>query len=138
MGFRSTCTIHLVPEVRTTRKLPQNCSVVGVCSKMSKSGLGRGLEEIYSSTEGPDLSSFVTEEEMPDSPRAAVLWMIFGSVCFGTMNALVKWTSEHADVWMIIMVRSAVIAFAVAAFAATRGISLRINDRKTMLLRCSL
>ena len=27
-----------------------------------------------------------------ESPRAAVLWMIFGSFCFGTMNALVKWT----------------------------------------------
>ena len=40
-----------------------------------------------------------------ESPRAAVLWMIFGSFCFGTMNALVKWTSVHADVWMIIMVR---------------------------------
>ena len=105
---------------------------------MAKSGLGRGLEEIYSSTEGPDLSSFVSEEEMPDSPRSAVLWMIFGSFCFGTMNALVKWTSDHADVWMIIMVRSAVIAFAVAALAATRGISLRINDRKTLLLRCSV
>ena len=105
---------------------------------MVKSGLGRGLEEIYSSTEGPDLSSFVTEEEMPDSPRAAVLWMIFGSFCFGTMNALVKWTSDYADVWMIIMVRSAVIAFAVAGFAASRGISLKINDKRTMLLRCSV
>ena len=91
---------------------------------MARSGLGRGLEEIYSSTEGPDLSSFVTEEEMPDSPRAAVIWMILGSFCFGTMNALVKWTSDHADVWMIIMIRSAVIAFGVAAFAATKGISL--------------
>ena len=49
---------------------------------MAKSGLGRGLDEIYSSKEGPDLSSFVTEEEMPDSPRAAVLWMVFGSICF--------------------------------------------------------
>jgi len=39
---------------------------------------------------------------------------------------------------MIIMVRSAVIAFAVAAFAASRGISLRINNRKTMFLRCSV
>ena len=73
-----------------------------------------------------------------ESPRAAVLWMIFGSFCFGTMNALVKWTSVHADVWMIIMVRSAVIAFAVAAFAASRGISLRINNRRTMLLRCAV
>ena len=71
-----------------------------------------------------------------DSPRIAVLWMIFGSVCFGTMNALVKWTSFHADVWMIIMVRSAVIAFAVAIFAASRGLSLKVNDKRTMLLRC--
>jgi len=54
------------------------------------------------------------------------------------MNALVKWTSVHADVWMIIMVRSAVIAFAVAAFAASRGITLRVNNRKTMFLRCAV
>ena len=71
-----------------------------------------------------------------DSPKIAVLWMIFGSLSFGTMNALVKWTSLHADVWMIIMVRSAVIAFAVAVFAASRGISLRVIDKRTMLLRC--
>ena len=103
---------------------------------MAKGGLGRGLDEIYSKTEGPDLSSFVTEEKMPDSPRAAVIWMIFGSFCFGTMNALVKWTSDYTDVWMIIMVRSAVIAFAVAVFAASKGISLNVNDHKTMLLRC--
>ena len=105
---------------------------------MSKRGLGRGLEEISSSSIGPDLSSFVSEEEMPDSPRIAVMWMIFGSFCFGTMNALVKWTSDHADVWMIIMIRSAVIAFSVAVFAALRGISLRVNDPRTMLLRCSV
>ena len=71
-----------------------------------------------------------------DSPRIAVLWMVFGSVCFGTMNALVKWTSFHADVWMIIMVRSAVIAFAVAIFATSRGLSLKVSDKRTMLLRC--
>ena len=76
--------------------------------------------------------------DAPDSPRTAVLWMLFGSFCFGTMNALVKWTSMHADVWMIIMVRSAVIAFAVAAFAASRGISLKINNHKTMFLRCAV
>ena len=71
-----------------------------------------------------------------DSPRIAGLWMIFGSVCFGTMNALVKWTSFHADVWMIIMVRSAVIALAVAIFAASRGLSLKVSDKRKMLLRC--
>jgi len=81
----------------------------------------------------------MSESELsPDSPRAAVLWMIFGSVCFGTMNALVKYTTEFVDVWMIILVRSAVIAFAVAAFAASRGISLRVNDPKTMFLRCTV
>ncbi|SVB31733.1 uncharacterized protein METZ01_LOCUS184587, partial [marine metagenome] len=105
---------------------------------MSGRGLGRGLGEVASGTDGPDLSSFVTEGGMQDSPRAAVLWMVFGSFCFGSMNAMVKWTSVHADVWMIIMVRSAVIAFAVAAFAATRGISLRVNDPRTMLLRCTV
>ena len=105
---------------------------------MNRRGLGRGLDEINSSTEAPDISSFVSESEMPDSPRSAVLWMIFGSFSFGTMNALVKWTSEYTDVWMIIMVRSAVIAFGVAAFAASRGVSLRVNDPKTMLLRCSV
>ena len=71
-----------------------------------------------------------------DSPRIAVMWMIFGSVCFGTMNALVKWTAFHADVWMIIMVRSAVIALAVAIFAASRGLSLKVSDKRKMLLRC--
>ena len=105
---------------------------------MVNRGLGRGLGEITSRTSRPNLSSFVTEKEMPDSPRLAVLWMIFGSICFGTMNALVKWTSDYADVWMIIMVRSAVIAFAVAAFAVSKGISLKVNDSKTMLLRCSV
>ena len=72
-----------------------------------------------------------------DSPRIAVLWMIFGSVCFGTMNALVKWTSFHADVWMIIMVRSAFIAFAVAIFATSRGLSLKVSDKRKMLLTVS-
>jgi len=105
---------------------------------MTNRGLGRGLSEIYPGTKAPDLSSFVTESEMPDSPRAAVAWMVFGSICFGTMNALVKWTSDYADVWMIIMVRSAVIAFAVALFATSRGISLRVNDPRTMLLRCTV
>ena len=71
-----------------------------------------------------------------DSPRIAVMWMIFGSICFGTMNALVKWTSFHADVWMIIMVRSAVIALAVAIFATSRGLSLKVSDKRKMLLRC--
>ena len=78
--------------------------------------------------------------EPVDTPRVAVLWMIFGSLCFGTMNALVKYTSglEGIDVWMVILVRSAVIAFAVVGFAFSRGISLKINDPKTMFLRCAV
>ena len=75
-----------------------------------------------------------------DTPYVAVLWMIFGSLCFGTMNALVKYTSDldGVDVWMVILIRSAVIAFAVAGFAVSRGISLKMNDSKTMFLRCTV
>ena len=38
------------------------------------------------------------------------------------MNALVKYTSglDGVDVWMVILIRSAVIAFAVAGFAVSR------------------
>ncbi|MBT4156285.1 MAG: hypothetical protein HOE57_02320, partial [Euryarchaeota archaeon] len=94
---------------------------------MSSKGLGRGLESISElAKDGPDLSSYVSSESTNpvDSPKVAVLWMIFGSICFGTMNALVKWTSINADVWMIIFIRSLVIALAVAIFARFQGISL--------------
>ena len=99
---------------------------------MSSKGLGRGLESVSElANDGPDLSSYVSVSNPPiDSPRIAVLWMIFGSISFGTMNALVKWTSVNADVWMIIFVRSLVIALAVAIFARFQGISLKVNDSK--------
>jgi drug/metabolite transporter (DMT)-like permease len=106
---------------------------------MSSKGLGRGLESISDlAKDGPDLSSYVSSESVSptDSPRVAVLWMIFGSICFGTMNALVKWTSINADVWMIIFIRSLVIALAVAIFAKFQGISLKTNDPRKMFLRC--
>ena len=106
---------------------------------MVSKGLGRGLESVAElAKDGPDLSSYVSSDSMQpvDSPRTAVLWMIFGSVCFGTMNALVKWTSLNADVWMIIFIRSLVIAVAVAIFARYHNTSLRMNDPKKMFLRC--
>jgi len=105
---------------------------------MSSKGLGRGLESVAELAKaGPDLTSYVSVPKLPvDSPRVAVLWMIFGSISFGTMNALVKWTSVNADVWMIIFVRSLVIAIAVAIFAGFQDISLKVNDRKKMFLRC--
>tara|TARA_Y100001968_G_scaffold121990_1_gene111025 strand:+ start:9298 stop:10251 length:954 start_codon:yes stop_codon:yes gene_type:complete len=109
---------------------------------LASRGLGRGLEDVsHLAEDGPDLSSFLTSEKSSiDSPNIAVMWMIFGSICFGTMNALVKWASslDGVDVWVVIMVRSSVIAFAVAAFAASRGISLKVNDSKTMFLRCTV
>ena len=113
---------------------------------MEGKGLGRGLESIaHLAEDGPDLSGYVSTEvdellSSKDSPRIAVIWMIIGSISFATMNAMVKFSSglEGVDVWMVIMVRSSVIAFAVAAFAASRGISLKVNDSKTMLLRCSV
>jgi drug/metabolite transporter (DMT)-like permease len=106
---------------------------------MTSKGLGRGLESIAElAKDGPDLSSYVSlDPKHPvDSPRVAVLWMIFGSICFGTMNALVKWTSLNTDVWMIIFVRSLVIAVAVAIFARYHKTSLKMNDPKKMFLRC--
>ena len=106
---------------------------------MSSKGLGRGLQSVSAlAKDGPDLSSYVSlDDKNPiDSPRIAVLWMIFGSICFGTMNALVKWTSVNADVWMIIFIRSLVIALAVIIFTRFRGTSLKMNDPKKMFLRC--
>ena len=113
---------------------------------MEGKGLGRGLESIaHLAEEGPDLSGYVSTEvdellSSKDSPRIAVIWMIIGSISFATMNAMVKFSSglEGVNVWIVIMVRSSVIAFAVAAFAASRGISLKVNNPKTMLLRCSV
>ena len=105
---------------------------------MQKKGLGRGLNSLQSESESPDLSSFLEDSKMPDLPKEAVIWMVFGSFCFGSMNALVKWTSEYADVWMIVMVRSLVIAIAVGSFATIRGVSLKVNDHRTMFLRCSV
>tara|TARA_B100000900_G_C20589030_1_gene720864 strand:- start:1949 stop:2926 length:978 start_codon:yes stop_codon:yes gene_type:complete len=105
---------------------------------MPSRGLGRGLNSVASlAKEGPDLTSYVSDPKSPiDSPRVAVLWMIFGSISFGTMNALVKWTSVNTDIWMIIFVRSLVIAIAVAIFARFHGVSLKVKDTKKMFLRC--
>jgi drug/metabolite transporter (DMT)-like permease len=107
---------------------------------MKKSGLGRGLGSMTNlAKDGPDITSFISvkDKQTPiDSPRIAILWMIFGSICFGTMNALVKWTSVDADVWMIILMRSSVIAIIVALYAKVNSINLTPNDSKTMFLRC--
>ena len=100
--------------------------------------MGRGLDSLSSLAEDtPNLSTFIDNDINPvDSPRIAVLWMIFGSICFGTMNALVKWTSVNADVWMIILVRSAIIALVAVFFANLYNINLKPQDPKTMFLRC--
>ncbi len=105
---------------------------------MTKKRLGRGLNSMANLAEDtPNLSGFVNHElNSKDSPKAAVSWMIFGSICFGSMNALVKWTSEYADVWMLIFVRSAVIAFFVAIVANINNITLIPRDKKTMFFRC--
>ena len=67
----------------------------------------------------------------------AIAWMLFASVAFGSMNALVKWTSSTADVWSMVMVRSVVITLGIYMIATHRGVSLRVNDRKNMFLRCA-
>ena len=55
---------------------------------MSSKGLGRGLESVSElANDGPDLSSYVSVSNPPiDSPRIAVLWMIFGSVSLNTTS----------------------------------------------------
>ena len=71
-----------------------------------------------------------------ESRYQAIAWMLFASVAFGSMNALVKWTSSTADVWSMVMVRSVVITLGIYLIATHRGVSLRVNDRKNMFLRC--
>ena len=71
-----------------------------------------------------------------DSPRTAVAWMLFASFSFGSMNALVKWTSAEVDVWTTVFVRSLVIAFAIYVIARIGGVDLVVHDRKNMAFRC--
>ena len=71
-----------------------------------------------------------------DSPGSAVAWMLFASFSFGSMNALVKWASPEADVWSMVFVRSMVIAVAIFFICRRSGITLIVEDRRSMLLRC--
>jgi len=71
-----------------------------------------------------------------DSPRTAVAWMLFASFSFGSMNALVKWTSAEVDVWTTVFVRSLVIAFAIYIIARIGEVDLVVHDRKNMAFRC--
>ena len=71
-----------------------------------------------------------------ESPRTAVAWMLFASFSFGSMNALVKWTSAEVDVWTTVFVRSLVIAFAIFFIARIGGVDLVVHDRKNMAFRC--
>ena len=71
-----------------------------------------------------------------ESPRTAVAWMLFASFSFGSMNALVKWTSAEVDVWTTVFVRSLVIAFAIYIIARIGGVDLVVHDRKNMAFRC--
>ena len=71
-----------------------------------------------------------------DSPRSAVAWMLFASFSFGSMNALVKWASPEADVWSMVFVRSMVIAVVIFFICRRSGITLIVEDRRSMLLRC--
>lgn len=71
-----------------------------------------------------------------DSPRTAVAWMLFASFSFGSMNALVKWTSAEVDVWTTIFIRSIVIALAIYTIARIGSVDLVVHDRKNMAFRC--
>ena len=71
-----------------------------------------------------------------DSPRTAVAWMLFASFSFGSMNALVKWTSAEVDVWTTVFIRSLVIAFTIYIIARIAKVDLVVHDRKNMAFRC--
>ena len=71
-----------------------------------------------------------------DSPKTAVAWMLFASLSFGSMNALVKWTSSDADVWSMVFVRSVVIGVVIYSICKTRGVDLTVIDHMSMFLRC--
>ena len=71
-----------------------------------------------------------------DSPRTAVAWMLFASFSFGSMNALVKWTSAEVDVWTTVFIRSLVIAFTIYIIARIAMVDLVVHDRKNMAFRC--
>jgi drug/metabolite transporter (DMT)-like permease len=62
--------------------------------------------------------------------------MLFASFSFGSMNALVKWTSAEVDVWTTVFVRSLVIAFAIYIIARIARVDLVVHDRKNMAFRC--
>jgi len=71
-----------------------------------------------------------------DSPKTAVAWMLFASFSFGSMNALVKWTSPDADVWSMVFVRSIVIGVVIYSICKQRGVNLTVIDQRSMFLRC--
>lgn len=70
-----------------------------------------------------------------DSPRTAVAWMLFASFSFGSMNALVKWTSSEVDVWTTVFIRSLVITTAIYIIAKIGRVDLVVHDRKNMAFR---
>ena len=72
-----------------------------------------------------------------DSPKTAVAWMLFASFSFGSMNALVKWTSPDADVWSMVFVRSIVIGVVIYSICKQRGVNLRVIDQRSMFLLLS-
>ena len=67
-----------------------------------------------------------------DSPKTAVAWMLFASLSFGSMNALVKWTSSDADVWSMVFVRSVVIGVVIYSICKARGVDLTVIDHRSM------
>ena len=103
---------------------------------MVKKGLGRGLNSLSETTNPPNLSAFISTNKSyvygdSGSAKAAVFWMILGSIAFGTMNAIIKKTEDFdISVSTIILVRSSVIAGIVYLWALYYSRPLKIVDRK--------
>ena len=73
-----------------------------------------------------------------DAAHRAVAWMLLASLAFASGSALVKWTAGHAGVATVIFGRSLVITLALLAWSRLRATSLRVDDRRLLLWRCTV
>ena len=72
-----------------------------------------------------------------DTTHRAIAWMLLASLAFASGSALVKWTADYAGVATVIFGRSLVITLALLVWSRLRGASLRVDDRRLLLWRCT-
>ncbi len=68
-------------------------------------------------------------------PFRAFVWMATAAACFSVMNVYVKVASEDVHFTLVAAVRAALGALVAALVARATGASLRVSNRRAMLLR---